>query len=31
MERAMGIEPTLEDFPGLENKPFGAIADAKCE
>jgi hypothetical protein len=31
MERAMEIEPTRETLPGLENKRFGAIADAKCD
>ena len=24
-------EPTRETLPGLENKRFGAIADAKCD
>jgi hypothetical protein len=31
VERAMGIEPTREVLPGLQNKRFGAIADAKCD
>jgi hypothetical protein len=31
MERAMGIEPTLKNRTGLENKQFGAIVDAKCD
>jgi hypothetical protein len=31
MERAMGIEPTREALPGLENKRFGAMTDAKCD
>jgi hypothetical protein len=29
MERAMGIEPTREALPDLENKRFGAMADPK--
>jgi len=31
VERAMGIEPTRAAPPGLENKRFVAIADAKCD
>jgi hypothetical protein len=31
VERAMGIEPTREDIPDLENKLFGAIANAECD
>jgi hypothetical protein len=31
MERAMGIEPTRAALPELENKRFGAIANAKCD
>ena len=31
MERAMGIEPKRAALPGLENKRFGAMADAKCD
>jgi hypothetical protein len=31
MERAMGIEPKREALPSLENKRFGALADAKCD
>jgi hypothetical protein len=31
VERAMGIEPTWNVLPGLENKRFGANADAKCD
>jgi hypothetical protein len=31
MERAMGIEPTGKAVLGLENKQFGANADAKCD
>jgi hypothetical protein len=31
MERAMGIEPTRAALPGLENKGFGAMTDAKCD
>jgi hypothetical protein len=27
----MGIEPTREALPSLENKRFGAMADAKCD
>jgi len=30
MERAMGIEPMVARS-GLENKRFGANADAKCD
>jgi hypothetical protein len=31
VERAMGIEPTRAARPALENKRFGANADAKCD
>jgi hypothetical protein len=31
VERAMGIEPTRAFLPNLQNKRFGAIADAKCD
>jgi hypothetical protein len=31
VEQAMGIEPTRAAPPGLENKRFVAIADAKCD
>jgi hypothetical protein len=27
----MGIEPTRRALPGLENKGFAALANAKCE
>jgi hypothetical protein len=27
----MGIEPTRDALPSLENKRFGAMADAKCD
>jgi hypothetical protein len=27
----MGIEPTRQPLPGLENKCFGAMANAKCD
>jgi hypothetical protein len=27
----MGIEPTREALPGLENKRFAAMADTKCD
>ena len=27
----MGIEPTREALPDLENKGFGAMADPKCD
>jgi hypothetical protein len=27
----MGIEPTREALPGLENKRSGAMADPKCD
>ena len=27
----MGIEPTRQAPPGLENKQFGTIADPKCD
>jgi hypothetical protein len=27
----MGIEPTREALPNLENKQFGAIMNAKCD
>jgi hypothetical protein len=27
----MGVEPTREATPGLENKQFGAMADLKCD
>jgi hypothetical protein len=30
-ERAMGIEPTRETLPSLENKRFGAMAETKCD
>jgi hypothetical protein len=31
VERAMGIEPTGNALPSLENKRFGENADAKCD
>jgi hypothetical protein len=31
MERAMGIEPTGNALPSLENMWFGENADAKCD
>ena len=31
VERAMGTEPTRETPPELENKRFGAMANAKCD
>jgi hypothetical protein len=31
MERAMGIEPTGKALPGLYNKRFTAMTDAKCD
>jgi hypothetical protein len=31
VERAMGIEPTGKAVSNLENKRFGAMANAKCD
>jgi hypothetical protein len=31
VERAMGIEPTRQVLPGLEDKPFGATTHPKCD
>jgi hypothetical protein len=31
VERAMGIEPTRKVILSLQNKRFGAMADAKCD
>jgi hypothetical protein len=31
LERAMGIELTRAAIPGLENKRFGAMTNAKCD
>jgi hypothetical protein len=31
VERAMGVEPTREALPGLENKRFAAIARSSSQ